>query len=307
MARGRVGGTHGLISGKVGDIIYSITRNPDGSYRQKVGSVPSDPTYMNTDEQARARLTMATIERAMFTFRDMMGTGFEGVDSGTNSVSKFSELNYNKFKEDIASAWALDMPDFVRCDLPLKGQAIPKDGEFIISQGTLRHFVGFNGSYGGGNRPHFNWTTIRFNNYTTLKEALWQSGVYIGDQIACFMFGKGRTPKQSMVVWWVMYTDPGLSPKTYIDESNFREYLKFNSNVQISVLYDNSDKGVHVIANDLSSYGISNWGCIGWRRRAVKGGIIRYSTQSMEYKKTDPWGREGWLSVPDVKDSWLNI
>lgn len=115
MARSRIGGSSGLLSGKVGDVIYSITRNADGSYRQQLGINPESRFNPNTDAQARARMTMGLIERAMFTYVDFMGTGFEGVDLGTNSVSRFSELNYNAIKYEIEEYWNMeDWPDWSR-------------------------------------------------------------------------------------------------------------------------------------------------------------------------------------------------
>lgn len=307
MARSRTGGTTGLLSGKLGDIIYQITRNSDGSFRQSMTSNPETRENPNTDEQARARLTMATMERAMFTFRPIMGTGFENVAEGTNQVSKFSQINYNFYKGLIDEAWNSGTPHLVRLDLPLKGQSVPKDGEFIISQGSLRPIVGFDGSRGGGSNVHFQFKMVQLNNYRTLKDALWETRVYIGDQIAGLLFGIGSTPSKSALVWFVMYTDRDLSPATIITKQNWRNIIRFNSNVPINTFWNESDNCIYVSAEHLEQYGISNWGCVGWRRRNVVRNKVCYSNQQMVMSRPNPWSTWGWKDVSDVKNSWLEL
>lgn len=305
MARSRTGGTKSLLSGKLGDVIYQITRNADGSFRQSMQANPESRVNNNTEEQARARLTMATIERAMFTFAPIMGSGFEGVDAGTNNVSKFSEVNYNFFKSAIENAWVNNIQHNVKLDLPTKGYKFAKDGEFIISQGSLRPIVGFNGSRGGGSNVRFSWKMVELNNYNTLREALWQTGIYIGDQIACLQFGIGSSPSKSALVWFVMYTDRELRPDTIITKNNWRNILKFNSNVPINTLYDEATQAIYVQAEHLEQYGISNWGCTGWRRRNVVRGKVCYSNQSMRSSYPNPWHQWGWKDIDDVKSSWI--
>ena len=306
MARSRSGGTSGLLSGKLGDVIYSITRNADGSFRQQVSMNPEERENPNTDEQARARLTMATIERAMFTLKPLMGTGFEGVDRGTVSVSKFSEVNYNFYKESIKDAWDLDMPQYVRIDVPKKGQSVPRDGEFIISQGSLKEHLGLSGSHSSGSRPRFNYMCVPLNNYHTLKEVLHESRLDIGDQLACIQFGIGTRATYSFIVWWTMWTEAVLPPTTIIDESNWDRILKFNSNVPITPYYDSNTKWVCVRSATLENYGLTGWGTVGWRRRRDDKGKIRYSNAKMQTTYLDPWSRMGWQDIPDVKNSWLN-
>lgn len=305
MARSRRGGTSGLLSGKVGDVIYSVTRNPDGSLRQQISLNPEERDNPNTEEQARARLTMATIERAMFTFKDMMGSGFEGVDRGTNSVSKFSEVNYNYYKDKIIDGWVNDTPDAVRLDLPKKGDRIPRDGEFIISQGTLREFFGLSGSRGTGSNVYFDYDVVSLRNYNTLKLALGESDIKIGEQIACFHFGIGSQPAYSAIVWWLMYTDPSWPSTTRIDQTNWSRILKFKSNVPISPYYNSQDNKIHVRGEHLELYSIAKWGCLGWRRRAEINGVVRYSTQKMKSRYALPWREWDWNYVAEVKPSWL--
>lgn len=307
MARSRIGGSSGLLSGKVADIIYSVTRDSNGKYRQIVSASPTDPYNPNTDEQARARLTMATIERAMFTYRDMMGTGFEGVDRGTNSVSKFSEVNYNYFKDYIKFAWENNLDDYVRLSLPHKGQTVPQDGEFIISQGSLRPFVNFTGTMTAGRRMILRYKMVSLQNYSTLKEALWETRINIGDQVAGFFYAKGVSPSYSTIIWFTIFTDPQLSQKTVITPQNFRNIIQLKSNVDCSLIYDDTEKAIFVITDDLAWMNINAWGSRGWRRRHVVNGKVCYSTQQMKNPYPNPWSQQSWQQMSQVKDSWLNI
>ena len=68
---------------------------------------------------------MATIERAMFTFRDFMGTGWEDVPKGTLSVSAFSKYNYNEIKDFLEVMFDDDSNYEVMWNLPKKGQPQP--------------------------------------------------------------------------------------------------------------------------------------------------------------------------------------
>lgn len=294
-----------MLSGKVGDVIYSVTRNPDGTFRQQISANPAQRDNPNTEAQARARLTMATIERAMFTFRDLMGTGFEGVDMGTNSVSKFSEVNYNLIKNGIEDGWIHGTPDAVRVDLPTKGSVVPRDGEFIISQGSLRPIRGFNGSRTEGSRVDLDYRVVSLLNYDTLKAALHETDVNIGDQIAGFYFGIGQQPSQSFIVWFTMWTDAGMPATTKITPTTWNKYVKFNSNVPFEAYYDPSDKFVHLRISGLENWGLKGWGCTGYRRRAIVNGTVKYSTQQMQCRYDLPWRELQWNYVNKVKQSWL--
>ena len=55
MASGRVGGTKSKVSGTIGSEVYSLRRNPDGTYSQVVSAKPETTTYTNTEKQAAQR------------------------------------------------------------------------------------------------------------------------------------------------------------------------------------------------------------------------------------------------------------
>lgn len=307
MARSRVGGSKGLLSGKLGDVIYSITRNSDGSFRQVIGANPESRFNPNTDAQACARMTMGMIERAMFTFRDFMGTGFEGVDPGTNSVSKFSEVNYNEIREEILQYW--DMPDWTEWnyDFPKKGQTVPKDGEFIISQGSIRWDGLVYCVPATTNRRYFEVECLSRGVQPTVRHWLASHNLKAGMQFVGIFFCEGTTPSRSFVAWIMLWTDENVRLDDVITASNWRNYIKTNSNVPLNSYFSDSDGSLHLRCERLDDLQISRTGCTGRRVRMWDGAKFRYNNCQMQWVVfPTPQEAWGWKTLWDVKPTWLN-
>ena len=306
MARSRSGGTSGLLSGKLGDVIYSITRNADGSFRQQVSANPEYRENPNTDAQARARCTMATIERAMFTFRDFMGTGFEGIDKGTNSVSKFSEINYNNIKEQIEFWW--DDPENWddQFNLPKKGQQQPRGGCYILAQGSLRIHSLWMLGWGGLNNPYFYFRTNQTGANVSLKDWLAVNGMLIGDQRVKVVFMEGTTPSKSAVVYVIVATSLSANPNTVISRSNFRNLLTLSSNIPLNVTFDDATGRMTFEFTRGADYGFRCASMDADRLRRLKNGKLLYSNCELTtlggYDPSD----YGWQTLSQVKNSWLN-
>ena len=308
MARSRVGGSKGLLSGKVGDVIYSITRNSDGSFRQGIGANPESRFNPNTDAQACARMTIGMIERAMFTYRDFMGTGFENVDLGTNSVSKFSEVNYNEIREEILAYW--DMPDWTEWnyDFPRKGQTVPKDGEFIISQGSIRWDGLVYCVPATANRRYFEVECLGRGVQPTVRHWLASHNLKAGMQFVGIFFCEGTTPSRSFVAWIMLWTDENVRLDDVITAANWRNYIKTNSNVPINAYFSDSDGSLHLRCERLDDLQISRTGCTGRRVRMRDGYKFRYNNCQMQWVAfPNPQEAWGWKTLWDVKPSWLEI
>lgn len=308
MARSRVGGSKGLLSGKVGDVIYSITRNSDGSYRQGIGANPESRFNPNTDAQACARMTMGMIERAMFTFRDFMGTGFEGVDPGTNSVSKFSEVNYNEIREEIVQYW--DMPGWSEWnyDFPKKGQTVPKDGMFIISQGSIRWDGLVYCVPATTSRRYFEVECLGRGVQPTVRHWLVSHNLKPGMQFVGIFFCEGTSPSRSFVAWIMLWTDENVRLDDVITASNWRNYIKTNSNVPLNSYFSDSDGSLHLRCERLDDLQVSRTGCTGRRIRMRDGAKFRYNNCQMQWVAfPDPQKAWGWKTLWDVKNSWKDI
>lgn len=308
MARSRVGGSKGLLSGKLGSVIYSITRNSDGSFRQVIGANPESRFNPNTDAQACARMTMGMIERAMFTFRDFMGTGFEGVDPGTNSVSKFSEVNYNEIREEILQYW--DMPDWTEWnyDFPKKGQTIPKDGMFIISQGSIRWDGLVYCVPATTNRRYFEVECLSRGVQPTVRHWLASHNLKPGMQFVGIFFCEGTTPSKSFVAWIMLWTDENVRLDDVLTASNWRNYIKTNSNVPLNSYFSDSDGSLHLRCERLDDLQISRTGCTGRRVRMWDSAKFRYNNCQMQWVAfPSPQEAWGWKTLWDVKPSWTYV
>lgn len=308
MARSRVGGSKGLLSGKVGDVIYSITRNADGSYRQGIGAYPESRFNPNTDAQACARMTMGMIERAMFTYRDFMGTGFENVELGTNSVSKFSEVNYNEIRDEILQYW--DMPDWTdwNYDFPKKGQTVPKDGMFIISQGSIRWDGLVYCQPATANRRYFEVECLGRGVQPTVRHWLASHNLKPGMQFVGIFFCEGTTPSRSFVAWIMLWTDDNVRLDDVLTASNWRNYIKTNSNVPLNSYFSNEDGSLHLRCERLDELQVSRTGCTGRRVRIRDGAKFRYNNCQMDWVVfPTPQEAWGWKTLWDVKPSWLEI
>ena len=307
MARSRVGGSNGMLSGRVGDVIFSITRNSDGSFRQQAAFNDGIRVNPNTDAQARARLTMATVERAMFTFRDFMGTGFEGVALGTNSVSKFSEVNYNAMKYEIDEYWDdPEWPDY-NYDFPRKGQTSPKDGCFIISRGSLGYNDYILTQPASGGRDWFGIETQAIEPPFSVRKFLGRNGLKPGMQFVGLFFCQGTTPSQSFVAWLMMYTDDHVRLDDVLTSSNWRNYIHTNSNVLINAYLVPETGKLWLRCENIASYRITRTGCMGKRLRIRDGNIYRYNNCEMMWSVfPTPQEAWGWKTVGQVKNSWIS-
>lgn len=305
MARSRVGGSSALLSGKVGDVIYSITRNPDGTYRQQISANPDERYNPNTDAQARARLTMATIERAMFTFRDFVGSGWEGIERGTLSVSEFSRVNYNAIREQIEFWW--DDPEGYDdyYNLPKKGQGQPRAGCFVLSRGSLKLSYMWRLSWGGLNDPWFLLQTYQAGGGLKLETWLARNSMRIGDQRIKVIFMEGITPSRAMVVYVIVATKMNVNPNTVITSSNFRNLLTLSSNVPLNVVFNNSTGVLSFEFTRGAEYGLKCASLDCERLRREKDGKLLYNNAELiplgAYTAED----YGWQTLRQVKSSWL--
>lgn len=305
MARSRTGGTNGLLSGKLGDVIYSITRNSDGSFRQQIGTNPVIRENPNTFEQARARCTMATIERAMFTFRDFVTTGWEGVEKGTLSVSAFSQTNYNYLKDFLEVMFDDDSNYDVHWNLPKKGQTQPRGGNFILSQGSLRmRKQWFLDNY-GGTSPWWGVRSWPMVAEPTLQNWLILNGLELGDQLVFVQFMEGLTPSKSMVTYAIVATEKNTNPNTIITNNNFRQLLTLKSNVPCNVTFDNTTKVLSIRFEQGANYDLKCLSCSTERLRREVNGKLFYNNAELSLWSDDPVHDYGWQGMRAVRPSWL--
>ena len=133
MASGRVGGTRSLISGAVGDDVYSIVSNGNGTYSQKVSAKATIAKVSNTPVQAAQRMATAMVESLM---RDLKEVGKISMQSGTNkskSLNAFSAWNIQRVLADMKANWYTS----TRFVYQEKDIDSANGGRYLLSSGTL--------------------------------------------------------------------------------------------------------------------------------------------------------------------------
>lgn len=142
MASGRVGGTRSKIRGQVGNVIYQVVKNPDGTYTQISYGKPEDVTRTITPRLQAQRMCTSMVEALM---RDLGPIGKISMQSAANkskSLNAFSSYNLNFVAQDCKAHW-YDLNQFYYPKTGELGTAAEQlGGAFMLSSGTWQ-FNGF--------------------------------------------------------------------------------------------------------------------------------------------------------------------
>ena len=179
MARGRLGGTKSKIRGKVGSEIYQLKRDPNRTLIQSVYGQNPNPTYSNTEAQAKNRCIMGQIDRMWHALPQIIKDSFANVPQGALSFQRFAKLNYPQLKEDFETHFEKDNEfSWVRkrlMDTPA--------GPWFLTAGTLPQvtwsYAGF--SLNWNNTIYISWHKSFPN--PTYGDFLSNFGVQLGDRL----------------------------------------------------------------------------------------------------------------------------
>ena len=306
MARSRVGGTKGKLSGALGDAIFYIVQDAAGRYMQTVQSRPAFRQYSNTEEQAKNRLAMATVERLMATYQDFITSGFENVDEGTLSAQRFAQVNYKEIREKLDEFWDVEDFDESYWDWPKKGQTGPRTGYLILSQGTLNPMQPFHTVFDGYGSPDFHIVSPEYSGRGDLGSWLANMRMLPGDQWVLAVFEGGTSPTRAGVVWVCIETNPNVNLNTLITSTNWRSLISVRSNYVVNAYFDNSAKQLHIVFSSGASYGFKGMQTYCWRYKAIRNGKVCYSDSTANFIPSLVYDRYKWQPLYKVKPSWLN-
>lgn len=105
MASGRVGGTRSKIRGQVGDIIYQVIKNPDGTFTQVEYGKPDTVLQTISPRGQAQRMCTSMVEALM---RDLKPIGRISMESAANkslSLNAFSSFNLRLVAQDCKAHW----------------------------------------------------------------------------------------------------------------------------------------------------------------------------------------------------------
>lgn len=186
MAKGRVGGAHSKIRGKVGGFIYQIKKDANGQLMQHVYSQSETREYSNTEPQISARMRMGMVHRMYRHLSPLIKESFIGLPKGTLQLQHFTKINYPLLTEDY------NLPDNAprSFDWIAKRNMAAPAGRWIIAQGVLPALSGFRLEY----EENFDgmislvWDDVLPN--TTLRQLFTVMNINPGDLIYIFSYAR---------------------------------------------------------------------------------------------------------------------
>ena len=198
MARGRLGGTKSKIRGKVGTDIYQLKRDPIGTLVQSVYGQNPNPTYTNTETQAKNRCIMGQIERMWHWLPQIIKDSFATVPRGALSFQRFSKLNYPLLREDFETHFK---ENNVYSWVPKREMQAPA-GTWLLTDGTLPEVTWDDAvfSLGWNNGLEISWNKSYPN--ASYGDFLSNFGVKMGDRLILAIYRRDYPSLNQYVETW---------------------------------------------------------------------------------------------------------
>lgn len=137
MAKARVGGTKGMLSGQVGSTIYQIKKNDNGTYTQYAYSKGERTETTFTPKLQAQRMCVGMVESLMKQLKPLVSISFQAGKNKTASCNSFSAANLRLVRRDCQDHWNSGNV-FV---FPIQYRGYPDfselGGPYMISSGSL--------------------------------------------------------------------------------------------------------------------------------------------------------------------------
>lgn len=138
MASGRVGGAHSKISGQVGDVVYQIRKNADGTYSQVVNAKGEYTETQTTPKLQAQRMVTSMVESMMRDLKEVGRISMQSAANKSKSLNAFSHYNLMRVAQDCKANWygnnQFVYPKHSRFDINVQDLG----GPYMISSGTLQ-------------------------------------------------------------------------------------------------------------------------------------------------------------------------
>lgn len=255
MATSRVGGTKGKLTGQVGNTIYQVRRNDDGTYTQIVYNKGERTETTITPKLQAQRMCTAMVESLMRDLRPVATISFQSGKNKSQSLNAFSSANLRVVKRDCMEHWygnnRFVYPRHYRTDIDIQDLG----GLYMISSGTLQYNLFdamINDDY-----PQANWLDIQ-------SAGAWLFGVKFYCEVGHLTVEEFRRAHKMTVLdkivfcglrEWMSYVPDPDDPTTYVKHSYIiasqnmsvpssavmtpeviRELFKFQSDMEVTVV-----------------------------------------------------------------------
>lgn len=139
MASGRVGGTRSKIRGLVGDVIYQVVRNDDGTYTQISYGKPEDVTQSITPRLQAQRMCTSMVEALMRDLRPIASISMQSAANKSKSLNAFSSYNLQLVARDCKANWYGGGQFYYPATFNLGTESEQLGGAYMLSSGTWQY------------------------------------------------------------------------------------------------------------------------------------------------------------------------
>lgn len=137
MASGRIGGTKSKVSGVIGNTVYQVRRNPDGTYSQIVMVKGVQTVNYTTPRLQAQRMCTAMVESLMKQLRPVATISMQSAANKSKSLNAFASYNLMLVAQDSKANWyqgnRFVYPEHLSTSLQIQDLG----GVYMISSGTL--------------------------------------------------------------------------------------------------------------------------------------------------------------------------
>ena len=144
MASGRVGGTRSKIRGQVGDVVYQVVKNPDGTYTQISYGKPEDVTQTITPRLQAQRMCTSMVEALMRDLKPVACISMQTAANRSKSLNAFSSFNLQLVAQDCKTHWYNGNQFYYPTTANIGTTSEQLGGRYMLSSGTWQ-YNGFDG------------------------------------------------------------------------------------------------------------------------------------------------------------------
>lgn len=254
MASGRVGGTRSKITGQVGNTIYQVRRNDDGSYTQITMQKGVATKTTTTPKLQAQRMCTAMVESLM---RDLKEVGRISMQSGVNkskSLNAFSSMNLMLLLQDCKANWYSGNQFIYPTRSAEKLYVNDLGGNYLISAGTLqgnlfdrlyyepKAYRVLNGISKTGNQFFGLELNVQLNVDTIESFMLRHRMTRLDSIVFCafrhwleYNIEEDELQEKTQHSWVICKINPSMPSETILDESAIARMFVTNSNHSVLV------------------------------------------------------------------------
>lgn len=195
MASGRVGGTRSKISGQVGEEVYQIRKNTDGTYTQVITAKGETTVNYTTPRLQAQRMCTSMVEAMMRDLKEVGKISMQSAANKSKSLNAFSSYNLQLVARDCKANWygnnQFVYPELDRYDIKQRDLG----GLYMLSSGTLQ----FNVFQGHATQDYPTGGLVNYPHSTNAPEGLYFSLPYNGCSIGDFLRANRMTRLDTVV------------------------------------------------------------------------------------------------------------